>query len=362
MYQQNLQFFIRHGATGVMYQYADAESNHGADHSFMLSWVGAKQMWDPSKDTGALIRDFNYGYYGAAAPYMQKYDDMLWDAWRRWRKDGSQSPIDRAFVAQGWDLLKRAEAAASGDPELTKRVKTAQLPLMYTMAGYGPGKDSAALDLDDFETTARNAGMRYIHIDGAGPNVDRYFAKLRELFAINPDDIGFVELGDEWWFAPDPGDAGIQQGWFAADFDDSGWAAIRSNQGWEPQGFEGYDGYGWYRQVLDVPADLPARDDLKMLFLAVDEQAEVFINGEKAFEHTTAATGQSVVALWKQPFMFDPRPWLKPGRNVLAVRVHDSTMQGGIWRPHYLAWGKGLTADSFEDVVRLRREGPQTGR
>ena len=75
-----------------------------------------------------------------------------------------------------------------------------------------------------------------------------------------------------------------------------------------------------------------------------------------------AATGQSVVALWKQPFMFDPRPWLKPGRNVLVVRVHDSTMQGGVWRPHYLAWGKGLTAGSFEDVLRLRREGAGTGR
>jgi len=219
--------------------------------------------------------------------------------------------------------MKQAEALAEGDEVLTKRVKTAQLPLVHTMATYGPGKDSEALDLDEFEATARAAGMRYIHIDGAGPNVDRYFAKLRELFAVNMDDTGWVELQSEWRFAPDPGDAGMAQGWFAADFDDSAWATIGSNQGWEPQGFEGYDGYGWYRQTLDVPADLLARGDLKLLFLGVDEQADVSINGERAFEHTTAATGQSVVALWKQPFMLDPRPWLKPGRNVLAVRVHD---------------------------------------
>jgi len=362
VYQQNIQFFIRHGATGVMYQYADAESNHGADHSFLLSWVGAKQMWDPSRDTRALVRDFNYGYYGEAAAQTQQYDDMLWEAWERGRMDGGTSPIDRVFVARGWELMKQAEALANGDEVLTKRVKTAQLPLMYTMATYGPGRDSEALDLDEFEKTARDAGMRYIHIDGAGPNVDRYFVKLRELFAIDPDDIGFVELSNEWRFAPDPKDAGLAQSRFAADFDDSGWVTIDSSRGWEPQGFEGYDGYGWYRQVLEVPADLLARDDLKLLFLAVDEQAWVFINGEKAFEHTTAATGRSVAALWKQPFMFDPRPWLKPGRNVLAVRVHDSTMQGGIWRPHYLAWGKGLTADSFEDVVRLRRERSESGR
>jgi len=362
VYQRNLQFFIRHGATGVMYQYADAESNHGADHSFMLSWTAAKQMWDPSRDTRALIRDFNYGYYGVAAPQMQQYDDMLWGAWEQWNRDRSQSPIDRAFVAQGWELMKQAEALAKGDEVLAKRVKTAQLPLMYTMATYGPGKDSEALDLDEFEGTARAAGMRYIHIDGAGPNVDRYFAKLRELFAINLADIGYSEMNDEWRFAPDPEDVGMAQGWFTADLDDGAWATVRSNQGWEPQGFDGYDGYGWYRQVLDVPADLLARDDLKLLFLGVDEQAEVFINGEEAFEHTTAATGRSVVALWKQPFMFDPRPWLKPGRNVLVVRVHDSMMQGGIWRPHYLAWGRGLTADSFEDVLRLRREGAQSNR
>lgn len=356
VYQRNLQFYIRHGATGVMYQYADAESNHGADHSFMLSWTVAKQMWDPSRDTCALIRDFNYGYYGAAAPYMQQYDDMLWEAWEQWSKDKSHSPIDRAFVARGWRLLKQAEALAQGDEALTKRIKTAQLPLMYTMATYGPGQDSEALDLDDFEKTARDAGMRYIHIDGAGPNVDRYFAKLRELFAVKVDDIGWVELSDAWRFARDPGDVGLEQRWFAADFDDTQWTTISSDRGWEEQGFAGYDGYGWYRQIVEVPADVLARDDLKMLFLAVDEQAEVFINGEKVFEHTTASTGRSVAALWKQPFMFDPKPWLKPGRNVLAVRVHDSTMQGGIWRPHYFAWGKGLTADNFEDVVRIRGE------
>lgn len=356
VYQGNLEFFIRHGATGVMYQYADSESNYGADHSFMLSWVRAKQMWDPSRDTRALIRDFNYGYYGAAAPYMQQYDDMLWAAWESRRRGETDSPIDRAFVAAAWQLLKQAEALAADDAELTRRVKTAQLPLMYTMAGYGPGRDSQALDLDDFEMTARSAGMRYIHIDGAGPNVDRYFRRLRELFAIDLDQIGWVELSNEWRFAPDHDDVGMGQGWFASDFDDRQWATIRSDRGWEPQGFEGYDGYGWYRQVLDVSEDLLARDDLRMLFLAVDEQAWVFINGEKTFEHTTASTGLSVAALWRQPFMFDPRPWLMPGRNLLAVRVHDSMMQGGIWRPHYFAWGKGLTADSFEDVVRLRQQ------
>ena len=60
--------------------------------------------------------------------------------------------------------------------------------------------------------------------------------------------------------------------------------------------------------------------------------------------------------------MFDPKLWLRPGRNVLAVRVHDSMMQGGIWRPHYFAWGKGLTADSCEDLLRAQRERSSTGR
>ncbi len=366
VHQANLNYFIRNGATGVMFQCAH-DVNYAADHSFMRSWVWAKQLWDPSRDTRSLMRDFNYGYYGAAGPYMQKYDDMLWDAWnqvRKHRKDKNPpDPVDKAFVAKGWDLMKEAEAAASGDTELTRRIKVAEMPLMYMKATYGPGTDGAAYAalLDDFEKTARAAGARYIENAFQGPDIDKQFAFWRKLAAVKPEDVSFIGIRNEWRFATDPTNAGMDAKWFSADFDDSGWAKVRSDtgNGWEAQGFKDYHGFGWYRQEGEIPAELLEKKDLKLMFLAVDEEAEVFINGQKAFDHTVASTGRSVEVLWTEPFVFDPRPFLKPGRNTLAVRVHDTMGMGGIWKPVYFAWGDGVDPTTFEEVLKIKKE---TGR
>jgi len=66
----------------------------------------------------------------------------------------------------------------------------------------------------------------------------------------------------------------------------------------------------------------------------------VYINGELAFEHTVASTGLPVETLWTTPFGFDPKPFLKPGVNDIAVRVHDTIGMAGIWRPVTLIWGE----------------------
>lgn len=363
---ENLRYYIRNGATGVMFQCAH-DVNFGADHSFMRSWVWAKQLWDPSRDTRALIRDFNYGYYGVAGQYMQEYDDMLWNAWklyRRHRRDKSPlNPVDEAFVNKAWVLVKQAESVAAGDPDLTKRIKIAQMPLMYMKAAHGVGKDRAAYRalLDDFEATARTAGARYIENAFQGPDIDRQFDYWRKVAATDPDKIGVSELNNEWRFTPDAKNIGMSAKWFAADFDDSSWAKVRSDKGngWESQGFRGHHGLGWYRQALDVPEQVLAHEGLKMVFLAVDEEAEVFINGERAFDHTVASTGLPVETLWTRTFMFDAKPLLHTGRNEIAVRVHDTVGMAGIWKPVYLAWGEGLDPLTFENVIKSKRKPPK---
>lgn len=363
VHQANLKYYIKNGATGVMYQCAH-DVNYAADHSFLRSWVWAKQLWDPSRDTRALMRDFNFGYYGAVAPYLQKYDDMLWDAWKlvyKRRTDKTPpNPVDKAFVARGWDLMKQAEAAASGDTELTRRVKVAQMPLMYVKATYGPGTDFPAYAalLDDFEKTARAAGAKYIENAFQGPDIDKQFAFWRKLADTKPENVNYLELPNQWNFAIDPDNKGIEGKWFAEDFDDSGWANVRSDtgNGWESQGFKDYHGYAWYRMSGDIPADVLSVEGLKLLFLAVDEQAEVYINGQKAYEHTVASTGRSVEILWTEPFMFDPKPFVKQGSNTLAVRVHDTMGMGGIWKPVYIAWGSGVDPAIFEEVVKIKKQ------
>ena len=72
-------------------------------------------------------------------------------------------------------------------------------------------------------------------------------------------------------------------------------------------------------------------------FGAVDEEAEVYINGKKVFDHTRQSTGLALDQLWTRAFAFDPSPYLKVGQeNLIAVRVSNQVGTEGIWKPVYL--------------------------
>jgi len=167
-------------------------------------------------------------------------------------------------------------------------------------------------------------------------------------------------LSNEWRFRPDAGDGGVAGQWCASDLDDRAWTKVRSDtgNGWEAQGFAGHHGCGWYRQRFTVSDEVLKQESLRLFFGAVDEQAWVYINGQPAFEHTVATTGLPVEILWTTPFGFDPRPFLRPGENTIAVRVHDTPGMAGIWKPVSLLWGDvSYGPMMLEEVVRLKTGG-----
>ncbi len=139
----NLRYYIEHGVTGVFLQ-AQHHPTNGVDRSLMRSWVWAKQLWDPSRSTRPLIRDFNYGFYGAAGEPMQEYCDMLWEIWERLHADSEKllslhkehGPGARAayltpeFIGQARDIFARAEALAGDDTELQDQIALAKLPIL----------------------------------------------------------------------------------------------------------------------------------------------------------------------------------------------------------------------------------------
>lgn len=363
---ENVRWYARHGATGIFYQCMH-NWNRAADHSYLRGWVWAQQAWNPALDTAALVRDFNYGFYGVAGPIMQRYDDMLYEAWREWRRHRNEKdyngPVDAAFAARGPALMDEALRLAGGDNELIRRIEIARLPLMFVTLQAGPRGDPAGYlaMVDDFERIARAANATYIENAFQNPDLDAKLTYWREKARLDPDKVHIRSLSNEWRFQPDPDDVGVAEKWFATDLDDSGWAKVRSDTGtgWESQGFAGHHGYGWYRQRFSVPEDLLEQENLRLFFGAVDEQAWVYLNGQLAFEHTVAATGLPVEILWTTPFSFDPRPFLKPGENVIAVRVHDTVGMGGIWKPVTLIWGDlSYSPTMLEEIIRLKTPRP----
>lgn len=130
---------------------------------------------------------------------------------------------------------------------------------------------------------------------------------------------------DGWRLMADPDDVGRDQGWFAVDFDDRAWAPIAIEQFWGEAGPD--PGIGWYRLRFDLPArEAPERAQLD--FQAVDESAWVWVNGQFVGEHDLGPVG------WETPFRLevtDKLIW--GGSNQITVRVLNSAMAGGIWKP-----------------------------
>jgi hypothetical protein len=129
----NLRFFAAHHVRGVFEQ--GAYQSHGSEMAELRAWVLAQLLWNPQQDDRALIRAFLEGYYGAAAPVIARYLDLLHDASKGHNLtcySGTDAPFLRfKTLAQAEQLWQEAARAVAGNEELLTRVRLAHLPVRY---------------------------------------------------------------------------------------------------------------------------------------------------------------------------------------------------------------------------------------
>jgi sialate O-acetylesterase len=102
---------------------------------------------------------------------------------------------------------------------------------------------------------------------------------------------------------------------------------------WETQGFKEYDGYGWYRVRFRVSSALLGRR-LILLLGKIDDVDEVFLNGHRiGGTGSLRSDGPLLGEEYNQLRAYSiPSDRLLTGSdNVVAVRVYDRFMHGGIW-------------------------------
>ena len=130
-----------------------------------------------------------------------------------------------------------------------------------------------------------------------------------------------------WKFMKDPAGTLHKERCFAPEYDISRWRAVEIGKWWEY--FIGlYDGIGWYRLEFKTPAAPREYNAVELSFGAVDEVAWVWLNGVYIGQHDIGKSG------WNVPFSLDVTHEIKWNtKNVLVVRVFDSTGAGGIWKP-----------------------------
>lgn len=82
----------------------------------------------------------------------------------------------------------------------------------------------------------------------------------------------------------------------------------------------------WYRKEIDIPAEMLAFPVVMLHFNAADYYTDAFVNGHHIGFHEGML----------DEFEFDMKPYLKPGKNIITVKLrNDYPMMGDQWPRRY---------------------------
>lgn len=133
-----------------------------------------------------------------------------------------------------------------------------------------------------------------------------------------------IDLSGRWRFS-----LGDKMKWKEKSFNDNSWEKIMVPSSWENQGFHGYDGYAWYRTSFKLSKANETKD-LYLILGYVDDVDQTFING-----NLIGVSGgfpnnyRTAYNAFRKYYI--PKEYLsKDGENVIAVRVYDDELDGGI--------------------------------
>ncbi|MCM8758485.1 MAG: metallophosphoesterase [Candidatus Omnitrophica bacterium] len=130
-----------------------------------------------------------------------------------------------------------------------------------------------------------------------------------------------------WNFKLDPEEKGEKQQWYL-DKGKNGWQTISILKNWEEQLGEDYDGWGWYKTSVLIPA-LKKNCRLWLEFGSIDESCWVYVNGKLAGKQIFDSKIDEDA--WWKPRRFDITDMAYQKRkNLLVVKVQDTFGLGGI--------------------------------
>jgi sialate O-acetylesterase len=142
----------------------------------------------------------------------------------------------------------------------------------------------------------------------------------REYFktAISPDADSFHK---------DRANLGVGLGWAAPECPAAGWKKMKLPAYWTSQGIEKVGAF-WFRKTVNIPASWKGEDLYLSLGAMVDFDT-TYVNGT-----SVGGIGIETKGFWDVPRKYVvPAALLKPGRNVIAVRVFAHNTNGGFSGP-----------------------------
>jgi hypothetical protein len=321
-------------------------------HGITSFYLRAKMYWNAGADAKAILNDYFATWYGPAAAPAQAYWESLEAALEATPLLGHEDRILPYVYTD--DLLaametyqRQAEMLATEEPFRT-RVRVDRLILDH-LRGYVAmnraefvGDYTEAIRHADAmfaQRTELNAISACFHFPESTDPRLKYFAgshywnltqrraHYAKLVAMTGGGTGtlVVQAPREVRFRLDPADLGRYGRWYAPAFDRSGWRTIDTATPFYLQGdgmldAQGvpYIGYMWYVFELEVPAAAIGKP-IQLYAPIVATEAWVWTNGEY-----TGHRPYKEAYIRPQELSFDVTPQVRPGRNVIGVRVSTS--------------------------------------
>ena len=163
----DLRFFADNNVVGVFEQ-GDCFNDRGGDMLPTRTWVLAKLLWDPSLDQAKLQGEFLSGYYGPAAPHLEKYLDIVNAPAKKntfgIRCYNKEPKFTDRRLADALACFDAAEKAVANDETLLKRVKRERLAIdhvaLMKQEITPDGKDAYRAKVDAWAAAAKQAGVK----------------------------------------------------------------------------------------------------------------------------------------------------------------------------------------------------------
>jgi hypothetical protein len=302
-------------------------------------YLSIRLAYDPGADAGAIMKDFFRKFYGLdAGALMEEY-------WMAIDRAFAELPCHSGgfyavhlvytpkFLHKCRNLISRAEQAAKDDAKYLQRIhiaaegfKNAQ---QYTtlLGAINRGEFAAARRVyDQLLARCEQASQSKLGCRYTVTYLKRFLGTIIEAGEkMVPPGRVIAILPDRWRLAYDEGDEGFSKGYAERGFDDSTWREVATySKTLDAQGLPDRFTLLWYRARFQTPPD---GKKVRLVFLEIDGQSQVFANGKAVGGVQKART----------PFEVDFSEAIKPGENTVAVRVDHKRMTelmlGGILRP-----------------------------
>jgi sialate O-acetylesterase len=134
------------------------------------------------------------------------------------------------------------------------------------------------------------------------------------------NNLSYAQIYDQWYSQHEEGS---RQGWQNTAANVADWQTVTMPKPFSRAGLSSFDGTAWFRHEFTVPQNWPG-SDATLALGQIDDEDTVWINGVEVGQTHRVDQDRNYVV---------PAAIIKPGTNVIAIRVLDTIGEGGLLAP-----------------------------